>query len=136
MVKKGKMHPCKALRLCTGRAAHRGSRGIALLFLDHGTRRGWGVSITLRLLFTPGKDPVPIVQEAGWVPGLVRTGAQNLAHAGMWSPDRPARSQMLLRLPYPAHWNIWSSLKKSAIAKTQNISHLNLTKSMEGLWAI
>jgi len=29
----------QALRLCTGRTAHRGSRGIALLFLDHGTRR-------------------------------------------------------------------------------------------------
>ena len=30
----------QALRLCTGRMAHRGSRGIALLFHDHGTRRG------------------------------------------------------------------------------------------------
>jgi len=30
----------QALRLCTGRAALRGSRGIALLFLDHGTRGG------------------------------------------------------------------------------------------------
>ena len=30
----------QALRLCTGRTAHRGSRGIALPFLDHGTRRG------------------------------------------------------------------------------------------------
>jgi hypothetical protein len=29
----------QALRLCTGRAAHRGSRGIALPFHDHGTRR-------------------------------------------------------------------------------------------------
>ena len=29
----------QALRLCTGRAAHRGSRGIALLFHDHGIRR-------------------------------------------------------------------------------------------------
>ena len=29
----------QALRLCTGRKAHRGSRGIALLFHDHGTRR-------------------------------------------------------------------------------------------------
>jgi len=27
-------------RLCTGRTDHRGSRGIALLFLDHGTRGG------------------------------------------------------------------------------------------------
>jgi len=30
----------QALRLCTGQMAQRGSRGIALLFLDHGTRRG------------------------------------------------------------------------------------------------
>jgi hypothetical protein len=30
----------QALRLCTGRTAQRGSTGIALLFLDHGTRRG------------------------------------------------------------------------------------------------
>jgi hypothetical protein len=29
----------QALRLCTGRTAHRESRGIALLFHDHGTRR-------------------------------------------------------------------------------------------------
>jgi len=29
----------QALRLCTGRMAHRGSRGIALLFHDHSTRR-------------------------------------------------------------------------------------------------
>ena len=30
----------QALRLCTGCTAHRGSRGIALPFHDHGTRRG------------------------------------------------------------------------------------------------
>ena len=29
----------QALRLCTDRTAHTGSRGIALRFLDHGTRR-------------------------------------------------------------------------------------------------
>jgi len=67
-----------------------GSRGIALLFLDHGTRRGWGVSVTPRPLFTPGKDPVPIVHEAGWAPGPVWTGAENLAPTGIRSPDRPA----------------------------------------------
>ena len=93
----------QALRLCTGRTAHRGSRGIALPFLDHGTRRGWGVSVTPRPLFTPGKDPVPIVQEAGWAPGPVWTGAENLAPTGIRSPDRPTRSQSLYRLSYPAH---------------------------------
>jgi hypothetical protein len=51
----------QALRLCTGRTAHRESRGIALLFHDDGTRRGWGVSVTRRPLFTPpGKTRYPL----------------------------------------------------------------------------
>jgi hypothetical protein len=95
----------QALRFCTGRTAHRGSRGIALPFLDHGTRRGLGVSVTPRPLFTPGIDPVPIVQEAGWAPGRDWTGADNLAlPTGIRSPDRPARSQSLYRLRQPAHF--------------------------------
>ena len=32
--------------------------------------------------FTSGKDPVPIVQEAGWAPGPVWIGAENLAPTG------------------------------------------------------
>ena len=35
----------QALRLCTGRKAHRGSRGVSLPFHDHRNRRGWGVNI-------------------------------------------------------------------------------------------
>ena len=69
----------QALRLCTGRTAHRGIIGIALPFHDHGTRRELGFSVTPRPLFTPVKDPVPILQEAGWAPGRVWTGAENLA---------------------------------------------------------
>ena len=92
----------QALRLCTGRTAHRGSRGIDIPFHDHCTRRGWEVSVTPRPLFTPGKDPVHIVQEAGWAPGPVWTGADNLASTGIWSPDRPARIQSLYRLNYRA----------------------------------
>ena len=48
-----------------------------------------------------GRDPVPIVQEAGWAPGPVWTGVENLAPTGIRSPDRPARSQSLYRLSYP-----------------------------------
>ena len=45
----------QALRLCTGRTAHRGSRGIALPFHDHGTRRSeWSESRPGRSL-PPGK---------------------------------------------------------------------------------
>ena len=109
----------QALRLCTGRTAHRGSRGIALPFHD-GTRKGWVVSVTPRPLSTPGKVPVPIVQEAGWAPGPVWTGAENLVPTGIRSPDRPARSQSLYRLSYPAHAGAitndsvnWRAVKKA-----------------------
>ena len=46
-----------------------------------------------QLLFTPGEDPVPIVQEDGWAPGPVWTGAENLASTWIRSLDRPAHSQ-------------------------------------------
>jgi hypothetical protein len=94
-VSKVKVTLVQALRLCTGCTAHRGSRGIALPFHDRSTRRGWGVSVTPRPLFTPGKDPVPIVQEAGWAPGNVWTGVENIAPTGIRSPDHPAHSQSL-----------------------------------------
>jgi hypothetical protein len=55
----------QALKLCTGRAAHRGSRGLALPFHGHGTRRGWGVSVTLRPLFTPRKTRYPLYRRLG-----------------------------------------------------------------------
>ena len=51
--------------------------------------------------FTPGKDLVPNLQEAGRAPGPVWTGAENLAPTGIWSPDRPSRSESLYRLSHP-----------------------------------
>ena len=50
--------------------------------------------------FTHGKDPVRIVQEAGWAPDSVWTGAENLTTKGIRSPDRPASSESLYRLSY------------------------------------
>jgi hypothetical protein len=51
-----------------------GVRSIALLFLDLGARRGeWSAAPPGH--FTPGKDPVPILQEAGWALGPVCTCA-------------------------------------------------------------
>ena len=88
--------------------------------MTNGTRRGCGFSVTPRPPFTSGKDPVPIVQEAGWSPRPVWTGAENLAPTGIRSPDRPARSQSLYRLRYPAHiWQravseIWCVFKKNS----------------------
>ena len=82
--------------------AQRVRRGIALLFHDRGTRRGWVVSSTPRPHFTSGKDLVPILQKAEWAPGPIWTGGKSRPHRDS-IPDRPARSQSLYRLSYPAH---------------------------------
>jgi hypothetical protein len=62
------------------------------------------MSVTHRPFFTPGKDAVSIVQEAGRAPGPVWRGAENLAPTRIRFPDRPARSQSLYRPRYPAHF--------------------------------
>ena len=40
---------------------------------------GWVVNTTSRPLYPRERDLVPIAQEAGWDPGPVLTGAENLA---------------------------------------------------------
>jgi len=66
-------------------------------------RGEWSAARPGRTL-TPGKDSVPIVQEAGWAPGPVRTGGKSHPHRDSIR-DRPARSQSLYRLSYPAHYS-------------------------------
>jgi len=45
----------------------------------------------------PGKEPVPIVQEAGWAPGPVWTGAENLAPHGDSIPG-PSSDSIILQV--------------------------------------
>jgi len=75
----------KVTRYRTG-VSQRVGRSIALLCHGRGTRR---VSSTPRPHFTPGKDPVPIVQEAGWASGPVWKGGKSRPHRDS-IPDRPA----------------------------------------------
>jgi hypothetical protein len=82
----------------------------------------------------PGKDPVLIVQEAGWAPGPVWTGAENLASTGIRSPDRPARSQSLYQLRYPTHVVNYDVIYLTAIGKAHGGSssvhiHTNNTEN-------
>ena len=93
-------------------SAQRVGRGIAVLFHDRGTRRRWVVSSTPRPHFTPGKDPVPIYRRLGGPQG--RSGrAENLVPHRDSIPDRPARSQSLYRLSYPAHiYNLVSKFRR------------------------
>ena len=82
--------------------AQRVGRGIALLFHDRGTRRGWVVSSTPRPHFTPGKDPVPILQEAGWAPGPVWTSRKSRPPPGFDSgPSSPQSVTIPTDLPGP-----------------------------------
>jgi hypothetical protein len=80
--------------------AQKGNSGIAVLFLYFGARWGWVVKTTPRPLYPRQSDPVPIVQEAGWRPGPVWTGAEHLATTGIRSLDRPARNESLYRIRY------------------------------------
>jgi hypothetical protein len=50
--------------------------------------------------FNSRKDLVPIVQDAGWAPGTVWKGAENLDPTGIRSSDLPVRSELLYRLSY------------------------------------
>jgi len=92
----------QALRFCTGRTAHRGSIGVALLFLDHGTRRGEGSD--LRPDLSSPRERLGTHCTGGWLgPRAVldRCG-MSCPHRDS-NPDRPARSQALYRLRYPAY---------------------------------
>jgi len=53
--------------------------------------------------FYPREIPIPIVQEAGWVPEPVGTGAEYLALTRIRSPGHPALNQSLYRLRYRAN---------------------------------
>ena len=48
----------------------------------------------------PGKDPVPILQEAGRAPGPVWTGGKSRPHRDS-IPDRPARSSVAIPTELP-----------------------------------
>jgi len=85
--------------------AQRVGRGIALLFHDRGTRKGWVVSNTPRPHFTAGIDPVPILQKTGWTPGPVWTGGNSRPHRDS-IPNRPGRSSVAIPTELPAHINI------------------------------
>ena len=100
------------------------SRGIALLFLR--PRHYMEVVGQPHALAasTPGKETVPILQEAGWAPGPVWTGGKSRPHRDS-IPDRPARSQSLYRMSYPAHsYGVYYYNTRVGQMKTLNMFYL------------
>jgi hypothetical protein len=91
----------QALRLCTGRTPHRGSRGIALLFHD---QRHWkGVRGQPGRSLPRGKTRYPLYRRMDGPQGRSGQVRKILPPTGIRSPDRPAPSQLLSRLRYPTH---------------------------------
>jgi hypothetical protein len=73
------------------------------------------VNSMLRPYFTPRKDPASSVQEAGWAPGPVWTGAENLASTGIRSPDRPARKPVAIPSELPGPHVLFMACGNSAV---------------------
>jgi hypothetical protein len=98
--------------------AQSGSRGIALLILNLGARRGWVVSTTPQPLYPRERSGTH--RTRGWVgPRAGLEVAKNIAPAGMRSPDCPARSQSIYRLSYSAHQflvHLWQKFGKILLA--------------------
>ena len=84
----------QALRLCTGRTAHRGSRGIALPFHDNGTRRGEGSLSRPGRFLPPGKAQYPLYRRLGEPQGRYGQVRKISPHRDS-IPDRQASSQSL-----------------------------------------
>jgi hypothetical protein len=76
-------------------------------------QRGSTLSLTSTLYVGEWSTPrsgrlttVPILREAGWAPGPVWTGGENVASVGIRSPESPARIELLYTLHYPVP-HIW-----------------------------
>ena len=107
--------------------AQRVGRGIALLFHDRGTRRGWVVSSTpLAALYPPEKTRYPFYRRLGGPQG--QSGwTENLIPTRIWSQTVLSVAQSLYQLSYLAHTccNISMHKSRTHISLTQSILILN-----------
>ena len=97
------MYLVQALWLCTGCTAHRKSSGIALLFLDHGTRRTWGGQRHALVVLYPRESPI-MHCTGGWKgprAGLDRYGKSRLHRDSIPGPSSPYPVAIRTTLPCP-----------------------------------
>ena len=97
------------------------------------------VSSTPRPHFTPRKDPVPILQEAGWAPGPVWTGGKSRSHRES-IPDRPARSSVAIPtelpgpLPPPTHTHIYRERERKINSELENLAMNTASDELVLIW--
>jgi len=83
------------------------------------------VSSTPRPHFTTGRDPVPIVHQAGWAPGPVWTGGKSRPHRDS-IPDRPQPD--ILEINHVEHCVVYRDLRRTILWQFLN---LNIGASFE-----
>ena len=92
----------------------KGSRSVGHSFFNLGSRRGWVVKVTLEAALPPAKTHGSHIQEAGWTPDLIWTGAENINPIRIRSPDRPVHKvtmeQGFLNIISPSHGRCSASL--------------------------
>ena len=97
-------------------------RGIALLFHDRSTRRGWVVSSTPRPHFTPGKDPVPPLYRRLGGPQGQSGRAENLVPTGIGSQTVQPVVSCYTELPGPHYCDVvsWNAVYDCCVVKIPN----------------
>jgi hypothetical protein len=104
--------------------AQRESRGKLYSLFNLDARWGWVVNARPRPLYSRERDLVPILQEAGWVPGLVWTRAENLAPTEIRSLYCPAHSESILKCHIKIHVSVCAfchgSVKEEGLAAESN----------------
>jgi len=94
----------QALRLFTVRTTRRGSRGIALLFLDHGTRRGECSASRPGRYLRQGKTRYPLYRRLGGSQG--RSGqVRKISPPPGFDPRTVQPVAILTTLPGPLEWD-------------------------------
>ena len=118
----------QALRLCTGHTASWGSRGIALLFHDHGTRRGWGISVTPRPIFTPGRTRHPLYR--------MLDGPQSLSEQE-WKISPPPAFDPRTVQPVASRYTDWATRPTYTYIYTNTHTHTYVALCLlHGTWPI
>jgi hypothetical protein len=102
--------------------AKRWSRGVALLILNLGARRGWVVSTTPRPIYPRERPGTHCTGD--WVGPRAGLDVCEKSRPHRDSvPDRPSRSQSLCRLSYPTHVTS-SHYTAHNFSKAKSITHI------------
>jgi hypothetical protein len=70
-------------------------KGNSTLSLTSAPKCGWVVNATLWPLYPQERNTMPILLAAGWAPGLVWTGVENIASTGIRSLGHLAHFKLL-----------------------------------------